>query len=857
MVLTNDYELDIATGTSRTCREWVNRKWTWSEFVERCSRSKDTGETLEEYHHVFTADQRGARKDVGGFVGGYLLDGVRKAGHCTRRSMATLDIDDGTPDVWQRFLKVFNCAGLLYSTHSYTPEKPRFRLVIPFNRSVSPSKEYADESEYEVVTGIIAQKMGPELFDRCSFEAERLLYWPSHPTDLTPVFEYRDAPALDVDELLKEPLPVTGTKMTPVEETRKDFVARRSLKNAEDPTAKRGIIGAFCRVYSIEEAIDTFLTDYYVRADKNGFRGKEPRYTNIGSETSGGLVCYDGKFAYSHHEHDPAHGRCCNAFDLCRIRLFGHLDKGHETEEFNRLPSYIKMTEMAGRDAKVIALLDKERQEKADRDFAPLATSEKMSGEMKNGPGENKKKAGEKMKDSESWREGLGPLNKDGSRKKTPGNLQLIMDNDREFNKIKYNLFSQCDEIKDPTCIFTGTHSPEQVDDCSLGLMTQYLYCTYQITITMKEVMERMLQPSAKKRGFNPIRDYILKEKWDGKPRVETLLIDYLGAEDNSLNRMIMRKWMAGAVGRAIDLDAFSGSGIKMDYCLILFGPQGCGKSTFIETLAVKWRGAISLTAPPKEQNEILHSSWIVELPEMKGLKSSETEMVKDLLSRREDKYRPAYGRTTVKNPRRCVFVGSTNNRYFLKDTTGERRFWVVEIKGNGKVSDWVEKLRRETPQIWAEAYEIYKSGERLMLTDEMEKDMAERAKGFSDIAGDDVTERLATFLDTPIPDNWELYTPQEKIKYYKDGSMVPGTITLVERTRVTVSEIKMCMKDYPGINHCGPRRIEAMLKLLGWAKTRKRTGQKRGAEMRPQKSVFWEKSQIETNHAFENEPAL
>lgn len=808
MDLKYDIDLDIATGDSRTCRTWTNRKWKWSEFVERCSKSKATSETMDEYHHKMTADQRGCVKDVGGFVGANLRGGIRKAGHAIVRSMATLDIDNGTPDVWERFITRFSCAGLLYSTHSYTPQQPRFRLVIPFKRPVSPSHEYTDESEYELVTAIIAHKMGKELFDKCSFEAERLLYWPSHPRDLDPVFEYRDAPALDVDELLKEPLPEDETvEDKPVEDARRDYIGRKAAKKAEDPLTKGGLIGAFCRAYSIEEAIDTFLQEYYVRVEKKGYHGENPRYTNIGSETTGGLICYDGKFAYSHHDHDPAGGRLCNAFDLCRIRLFGDKDTGKNQDDFTKLPSYKLMEDLAGKDEKVKELIRKERQEIAREDFGKI--SEPLERTPQDGISPT------------AWKKELKRNDKTGDCLKTPFNLRLIVLNDEQFKKVKYNLFFQCNEITSSDCEFKGTNSPWQVDDCSLGLMADYIFINYGINLSIKEVMERVLTPSARMRGFNPVKDYIMQQKWDGKPRVDTLLIDYLGAEDTPLNRMIMRKWMAGAVGRAIDYDRTTDSGIKMDYCIVLYGPQGCGKSTFIETLAVKWRGAISLTSSPKEQSEIIHRSWIVELPELKGLKSSETDAVKDLLSRREDIYRPAYGRTVVKQPRRCVFIGSTNNRYFLKDTTGERRFWVTEIQGKGKVADWVERLREETPQIWAEALEIYQSGERLMLSDEMEAEMAERAKGFSDIEGDSMKDAIAEWLDVRLPDDWDYLQPKEKAAFYNDtNNWQRGTVL---RTRVAIYELKQYSR-ISGIGLCSSNRIGAILKALGWEKRRIRT---------------------------------
>lgn len=310
------------------------------------------------------------------------------------------------------------------------------------------------------------------------------------------------------------------------------------------------------------------------------------------------------------------------------------------------------------------------------------------------------------------------------------------------------------------------------------------------------------------------------------------------------MNRAITRKWLAGAVGRALDIDKETGEGIKFDYCLVLYGEQGTGKSTFAEILANRWRGSISFAEGKKEQYETLQRSWIVEIPEFKGMKNADMDAIKDLITSRSDNFRAAYARQWNKNPRHCAMIGSTNNEHFLKDTTGNRRFWVVKVTGGEGVAKWSMRLRRETGQIWAEAYEIYKSGEPLMLNDDMEKQMRNYTENFNEIMGDPFRDYLADWLDIPLPSDWETYEPAKRAAYYRSHDPLEPNGT-VERTRIAIHEI-ITTCPYPGVSKYSPQRIGAVLKSLGWEKE---NGQKRvvgykGLDGKNIKATFYQKPQ-------------
>ena len=777
--LSHDFTLDIATAHSRLSKKWKNKKWQWKDLVKRCSETKRTDETVGEYLKM-TKQEQADIKDVGGFVGGYLSGGTRKTPNVMWRSIATLDIDYGTVNVWDDFTMQFDFAAMLYSTHKHTPEKPRLRLVFPLSRNVKPN-------EYEPLCRKIAYALGIDLFDITTYQLPRLFYWPSTSRDGEFVFEVQDGPACDVDAILSTYVNPQDVSEWPMGSRETEAVAHE-LRKAGDPLEKPGLIGAFCRAYTIEDAIDTFLTDAYVKTANDG------RYTYKMGSVAGGLVCYEGKFAYSHHETDPASMQLCNAFDLCRIHLFGVHDEGSRVTDITRLPSYLKMQDFAAKDKTVRVLLTKERRADAESDFADVDLDE--------------------AKPNVDWAADM-EVDKKGNPKNTAKNLRLIMLNDPFLKHVKFDLFGQCDRITKTGGPFVGTHAPWEIDDVSLSKMSAYIEDVYGIKMSVSNLVEKMLRATATDRAFHSVQDFILSEQWDGTQRAETILIDYLGAEDTQLVRAVTRKWLAAAVKRVFEIDQDTGEGVKFDYCLVLYGRQGTGKSTLAETLAAKWRGAISFSDGKKEIGETFQKSWIVEIPEFKGMRRADDEAVKDIISRCSDDFRAAYGRQWNKNPRHSVLIGSTNNQHFLKDLTGNRRFWLVPVKGSGNVYDWRNRLKADVGQIWAEAYSIYKQGEPLLLSASMELEMERIREGFTEIAGDPLRDYLAEWLDIPLPAEWKSYEPKRRLDYYKfyDPLEARGS---VRRDTVTVCEIK-CECPYRGIDKYSPQTIGGILKSLGW----------------------------------------
>lgn len=307
MQITHDKKLLIATGRSRKAAQWQNREMLWSEFLDKLSRPTRTRETAAEYAAMGKAERDNV-KDIGGFVGGYLKNGRRSNAGVVNRCLVCLDADNADAALVDDLDMTFINAYALYSTHSHTPEKMRLRLIIPLSRTVTPD-------EYAAVSRRIADGLTLARFDPTTFEPARLMYWPSAPEDGEYVFRYADEPFLDPDEVLATYPDWTDASLWPTTKPLEER-ARAKASKAEDPLEKRGIIGAFCRAHGITDVLEHILAGRYTAT------AQDDRYTFVGGSTTGGLVVYDDKFAYSHHATDPAGGQLCNAFDLVRLHLF-------------------------------------------------------------------------------------------------------------------------------------------------------------------------------------------------------------------------------------------------------------------------------------------------------------------------------------------------------------------------------------------------------------------------------------------------------------------------------------------------------------------------------------------------------
>ena len=737
-----DFTIDLATAHSRVSKKWRNRRWQWSELLQRCSETKRTSETAAEYTRMSREEQSNI-KDVGGFVGGYLSQGIRKNTNVMYRSVATLDIDYGTLNVWDDFAMAFNFAAMLYSTHKHSDKTPRYRLVFPLSRQVSPS-------EYEPLCRKIAAELGIGLFDDTTYELPRLFYWPSTSKDADYVFEYQDGPACDVDAVLAQYVDYKDVSAWPISSREGDVIAHE-MKKAGDPLEKPGVIGAFCRAYTIEEVIEKFLSDKYEPT------AQPDRYTYKLGSVAGGLVCYEGKFAYSHHETDPASRQLCNAFDLCRIHLYGAQDEGSRAQDVTRRPSYAAMMEFAASDKAVKLVMARDKQKEVADDFGSVELPEDYSDE---------------------WKAEL-EYSKSGKLQCTIGNIILILENDPALKgHIVHDLFAGVDAVVGGLPWNKNATQWTDNDDANLRVWLERNY-----DITGKEKIADALTAVLTRHSYHPIRNYLNGLQWDNVPRLERLIIDYIGAEDNELNRTITRKHFTAAVTRVFN------PGCKYDYCLILTGPEGAGKSTLLGKMGGKWFNDSITTTEGKEGMEQLRRAWIIEMGELASIKRSDVESVKAYLSKRVDIYRAAYGRRTAEHPRQCIFCGTTNEVLFLKGDNGNRRFWIMAVNPElRKYRKWQEALDRDRDQLWAEAVHYYKQGEKLYLSDELEAQARQRQEEYNDNSDDPILAMLTKYLDTRLPVTWDTMDVQARRSYLRDPDPLQADGTEL-RERVCAAE--------------------------------------------------------------------
>lgn len=764
-----DGNLSIAIGLNVSSKVWKNTKMTWSNLVQKLSTPVITAETYKQFMNA-TKEEQSKIKDVGGFVGGFLTNGRRDKTNVLYRQLITLDIDFSHENFWWDFTMLFGCAAVIHSTHKSCPEKPRHRLIIPIDREVS-------QEEYQAIARKVAGDLNIDLFDQSTFDVNRLMFWPSVSSDAEYYFEYQDGPFLEADYILGLYNDWHDTSEWPTASDSNDIV-RQAIKKQEDPDSKKGIVGVFCRAYSIQSAIETFLSEIYTPAG-------DERYTYVNGSTAAGLITYDDKFAYSHHGTDPAGGRLCNAFDLVRIHKFGHLDTGKEKEDKDK-KSFKAMEEFASKDPFVKKHIAEEKFAEAKFEFAEEAT-QAMDEEVDN-----------------SWVTQLD-ANTKGEYENSANNLNVIIQYDQFLKDVfKLNTFDNKRYVT-RSLPWRKVDIMEPIRDVDYSGVRNYIECVYGIVSSQK--VDDALALEFEKKRFHPITEYLKSLVWDKTQRIDTLLIDYFGAEDNAYTRAAIRKMLCAAVARVFE------PGVKFDTALILVGPQETYKSTFIKKLGKHWFSDTFTTVQGKESFEQLQGAWIIEMAELSGLKKAEVETIKHFISKREDQFRPAYGRTVETYKRQCVFFGTTNKDDFLRDPTGNRRFLPIDVRPEFVTKSVPEDLtEEEIDQIWAEAYKLYRAGEPLYMTGE--EDVIAKIEQHKHSETDERKGVIEEYLNKKYPDNWNDMDLYDRRHWLEDPLSQNGTIP---KDFVCVAEIWCeCLgKDKTDMSRYNTREVNEILRSL------------------------------------------
>ena len=623
-------------------------------------------------------------------------------------------------------------------------------------------------------------------FDACSFRIAQLMFYPTTPKDGEFIFKKIEGEVLNPDKFLADyPLwqDISTLPLTP-DELLKNNVQRGRKK--KDPTELKGVIGAFCRAYTVQEAIETYLSDVYEPTDKNN------RYSLKSADSKGGLIIYDDKYAFSHHATDIACGRELNAFQLVMLHLFGS-DNNDAVK---------KMKEVARDDEHVRTQL--------------ILDNGEFDEDEINDDNQSESPVVSKAKPIKDWISKLS-IGIDGAIENTSKNLEIILENDKNLQGFAYNELSNRVEVigRVPWDRPKDNRFWREADESQLRLYIDKKYIEFK-----ERNFEVAFNSIVDNRRFHPVRDYLDSlPKWDGVKRVEEVFIKFLSADDNDYTRAITKKTFAACVARAYH------PGTKFDSIPVLDGAQGIGKSTLIKYLAGEefFSDNLSLTdMNDKTAAEKIQGNWLIEIGELSGMKKADIEKVKSFVSTTDDKYRASYGRVVESHPRRCVIFATVNGdgRGYLRDITGNRRFWIVKCNQTLQKRMWDENDKNYRDQFWSEAKEIYESGEELYL----EGNLLDIATDYQNEAleQDERVGIVEQYLNRLLPTNWH------EMDLYKRRSFLNGDDFIcekgtIQRTEVSNAEIwcECFGKSQSDLKSSDSYQLAAIMKQIGgWERT-------------------------------------
>ena len=414
------------------------------------------------------------------------------------------------------------------------------------------------------------------------------------------------------------------------------------------------------------------------------------------------------------------------------------------------------------------------------------------------------------QKENIDWKNKLNRNSTNNAVKNTMQNLELIFCNDVKYkNKIEFNELTQM-----------RTFNRSDWKDITENRIKLYLEKEYSL-FTSIESINQVCSIIADEHSYHPIQEYLNSVQWDGIHRIKSVFSDFLGATDNLYTQSVAVITFVGAVARVFQ------AGIKFDTCTVLVGKQGTGKSKFISKIAVnsEWFTDGVTTFDGKDFYESIQGKWIIELGEGTAFQKSIKERSKQAIASQQDFYRKPYGRNPEIRKRQCIFFGTTNNYDFLKDETGDRRYYPIDVTIQKAVKNIDKDLTSDyISQLWAEAVQLYKSGQSIYIQDSQILTLAEQEqrKHFDESP---LQSDIYNFLEIPITKNWyesSLESRRIHIRAYQNGEQTAGAY---KRDRISVKEIACELFGYE-LNQPIERKmsleISRTLTALGWNKTGK-----------------------------------
>lgn len=357
---------------------------------------------------------------------------------------------------------------------------------------------------------------------------------------------------------------------------------------------------------------------------------------------------------------------------------------------------------------------------------------------------------------------------KGGIRSNSPSNVLLAFKADDHLSiYLKHNEFSQehelTQDIKIGNSYFKKGELPSNFD----SVVKVYFESVFEVAFTNQALLDGM-ETFFSERTYNPVMEYLEEaaEEWDGRQRINRMFQVYLGADDIELISKIAEMWLVGAVAKVYD------PYVKFDYVLDLVGGQGVGKTSLLQKLGGNWYTDAVTDFSNKDNYDIMLKSLIVNDDEMVASNRMSFAETKAFISKTSLRFRKPYMKRTEEFAKNFVLARTTNQKEYLKDKTGERRFLPIMVNAEKQKKHPMEIKPETIKQIWGEAVTIYKNGASLMFDEETEKELNVYRERF--MYRDEVEQQVLEYLDMPIPSNWESMSAQKQYRYtqaYFDNS--------------------------------------------------------------------------------------
>ena len=712
--MTTDPVYPAAFGQGKNTAHWGPVEVTWSEilgWMKSPKSSKDTG------GYVFAKLR--SRPKIHASTGEECKGGHHRDNKSleSRSALIVLDIDAAPEDFDATVeLVLLGHAYVLHTTFSSTPETPRYRLIVQADRTM-------EIVEYGQAAESLAQRIaepGVEI-DRRSFAAAQFMYFPA--ASRPELFRYwvGEGSPIVVDELLDTLVLVDSAEVP------------RPGRNKRNPFEIEGPVGVFNRAYpDWDELFEVFDLPYEAVA--------EGRWRLKGSKHDGGLTIFSDGLVQSFHANDPAFGTQ-NAFDLVRLHEFGERDEHAKPgTPVNKLPSTLAMSKMILDDARVM----KELFAEAEQAFKDSPDADDVD--------DDDDAHGNDWKTQLNWT----------ARMKLSGNdlhnWDVLRKYDPVFRLLRYNEMTETVEWEPRPGVITWrdvTLDP-QVTDEDRTEFHDYLIRAYKFDQVPRDLLDRRTDAKAKSRNYYPVRDYLDSLRWDGVPRLEECLP---GVRPTDYTRWVARKCLVAAVARVYEPGCF------WDHTLVLYGDEGVGKSKWIGRMANGWSASLPAKIDGADAMMVMQRSWIVVSDEGHAMKRADFEALKDFLTRTEDTYRKPYARQPLTSKRRAVVWSTTNDETFLRNEIGNRRFLVVRCEG---AVDFDALTNEHIDQIWAEAVDIYRSGDEDLFVSTEQSDQATYER--SHFTEEDVIRGIVVeYLNQLVPVDWEFMDRTARVRWYQD----------------------------------------------------------------------------------------